>query len=124
MGGVPDPPSSRPKASSWTKGLEQAHTFVDRLSASAFVAVVETSLVSMLLGLYLSLHPTTEGFRFFLLPAALVQAIFSSFLIFSKSRQRRTREATHAALSESLLAVAVLLNLLAVWIVWMLATRG
>jgi hypothetical protein len=122
--GVPELPSRQTKPSSSSGNLRYFHAFVDRLSPSAFVAVLESSLMSITLGLYLSFQEVTEGFRVFLLPSAFWQVIFSLFLIFSRSRRREKLAETHRTLSVSLIAVAVILNLLAVWIVWALETNA
>src|SRR5687768_3653692 len=82
-------------ASDWTRSVQLFHAFVARLSPSAFVAIVETSLVSLSLGLYLSFQEVTEGFRWFLLPSALVAVAFSLFLLFFRSRRREKLEGTH-----------------------------
>lgn len=119
---TPDPSSK--EASTWAKDLQPFHAFVDRLSTPAFVAVVETSIVSIVYGFYLSFHPITESYRIIFWPSAFIQLGVGSFLLTSRMGRRKKLDEPHKTLSVSLIAVAIILNLVAAWGFWALVTKG
>ena len=108
--------------SGWTRDLQRFRAFVGRLPSSSFVALVEVSLITVILGLYLFFHQATNQFRArpLLLLFALVHVVFGFSLIFLRSFRggEEERPRSHSALSVGLIAVAVIFNLWAIWIVW------
>ena len=110
----------------WSRGLEQIRGFVHRLPRSAFVAFIEVAVVSLSLGVYLSFQETTEHLRSFLLVNALLTlAVLTLLLLLRGHRPTKTEQSqTHTGLSIALIAVAIIFNLLAMWIVVGLETKG
>lgn len=103
--------------------LESARRFVGRLSAGAFLAMVEASIVSVVLGLYLSTHPASGRYRMLFLIAALGIAVFCVVLLLLRVRGReQDHPPVDGRLSRRLITLAVILNFWALSIVWLVET--
>lgn len=104
------------------KEVARFHTFVHRVPRFILVAFMEVSVASQALGLYLSFHPVTGYLRPFLLPSAAFQLLIFLALLYFRARpttnvqERRVSSATYVGVG----AATVVINFLAVWIVWTL----
>lgn len=98
--------------------LESARRFLARLSNAAFVAMVETSIVSAVLGYYLSIHPASGRYRMLFLVAALGIVVFCVVvLVLRVGGPKRDHPQVDGRLSRRLIMLAVVLNVWAVSIV-------